>query len=286
MATYTTPGVYYERVDASAPTISALRTDVAGFVGIALRGPIDIALPIQSWRQFQANFGDFTGSGFLAYSVRAFFENGGKRCWVVRVASNDPLGGVKAASVTIQDQTGNDAWRIAASSPGTWGDALSIRLNETHSAQTVIIAQGSMPQWSVVASTSGFQRGTMVRLSQGGTTVWKVVSAIDPVGNRLIWVNENPRYSLPYDSPLVGFDNDKPIQVESVEYTLVVEELSIPIALYNGLSLVPEHENYGPTLLPPLDVTTDFRQRGYFLPCHVLSLSKTCALCLYSRSHH
>ena len=35
-----TPGVYYERVDASAPAISPLRTDIAGFVGIATRGPL------------------------------------------------------------------------------------------------------------------------------------------------------------------------------------------------------------------------------------------------------
>ena len=35
-----TPGVYYERVDVSAPAISALRTDIAGFVGIATRGPL------------------------------------------------------------------------------------------------------------------------------------------------------------------------------------------------------------------------------------------------------
>ena len=82
-----TPGVYYERVDASAPAISLLRTDIAGFVGIATRGPLHQPLPVQSWRQFQAYFGDFTGAGYLAYAVRAFFENGGQRCWVVRVAS-------------------------------------------------------------------------------------------------------------------------------------------------------------------------------------------------------
>ena len=112
MATYLTPGVYYERVDATAPAISVIRTDIAGFVGIALRGPIDTAVPVQSWRQFQAQFGDFTGSGFLAYAVRAFFENGGRRCWVVRVASRDPNGGAMAAGVFVQSSSGNDIWRI------------------------------------------------------------------------------------------------------------------------------------------------------------------------------
>ena len=74
MAGYSTPGVYYERVDAGASRVLPLRTDIAGLVGIARRGPIDIAVPIDSWRQFTAWFGDVTGAGYLAYAARGFFE--------------------------------------------------------------------------------------------------------------------------------------------------------------------------------------------------------------------
>ena len=35
LVAYQRPGVYYERVDAQAPAISPLRTDIAGFVGLA-----------------------------------------------------------------------------------------------------------------------------------------------------------------------------------------------------------------------------------------------------------
>ena len=92
MAEYLTPGVYYERADAGPPAISPLRMDVTGFVGIAIRGPIDVPVPIESWRQFVSHFSGFTGSGFLAYAIRAFFENGGRRCWVTRIASKDTIG--------------------------------------------------------------------------------------------------------------------------------------------------------------------------------------------------
>src|SRR5436190_3154475 len=87
MIRYSTPGVYYERADAGAPVISPLRTDIAGFVGIARCGPLHTPVLVESWRQFVAWFGDFTGAGFLAYAVRGFFDNGGCRCWIVRVAS-------------------------------------------------------------------------------------------------------------------------------------------------------------------------------------------------------
>ncbi len=90
MSRFGAPGVYYQSVDAGAPPVTPFRTDIAGFVGIAERGPVDCPVPIGSWRQFTSWFGTFTGAGYLAYAVRAYFENGGRRCWVVRVASNAP----------------------------------------------------------------------------------------------------------------------------------------------------------------------------------------------------
>src|SRR6185295_16889153 len=84
---YETPGVYFERTDANSGAIPGVRTDIAGFVGIAESGPGNVPIPIESFRQFEAYFGGFTGAGYLAYAVRAFFDNGGRRCWVVRVVS-------------------------------------------------------------------------------------------------------------------------------------------------------------------------------------------------------
>ncbi len=121
---YQTPGVYYERVDADATGIHAVRMDVAGFVGIARRGPLHQAIPVQSWRQFEAYFGEFTGAGYLAYAVRGFFENGGRKCWVVRVASE----AADTAELTARGLlTTNNVWHIKASSPGVWATILTSR---------------------------------------------------------------------------------------------------------------------------------------------------------------
>src|SRR5262245_12135690 len=128
MLSYDTPGVYYQRADVSAPAVSGICTDVAGFVGIASRGLVDVAMPIESWRQFQAHYGGFTGSGFLAYAVRGFFENGGRRCWIVRVASLDAAGGAHAASLMLRDAAGMPVFSVSASSPGNWGNALTLEI--------------------------------------------------------------------------------------------------------------------------------------------------------------
>ena len=281
-----TPGVYYERVDASTPAISALRTDIVGFVGIASRGPLHQALPVQSWRQFQAYFGDFTGAGYLAYAVRAFFENGGRLCWVVRVASE----AVATAETILHGPPPSkkqpfpqqhDIWRIVAFSPGVWGSDLDITLQETHRAQTLADPNNSTPEYSVVASITGFKRGTHVRLSQdGGASVlmWKVVSDVDAgeknrAGEkRLIWMHEKPELRRHYwvdekskvrryydDTPLTGFGSSLPILIESVEYTLLVRELGRLTRVYEGLSLIPDHERYGPRVLAKLEMTQDAR---------------------------
>src|SRR6478735_2511877 len=132
MPTYVTPGIYLERAGAGDATVAPLRTDIAGFIGIARRGPLDTALPIDSWRQFVAWFGDVTGAGYLAYAVRAFFENGGRRCWVVRVASR----AAAAASTRGMPPAALEPWRVDAASPGVWGNDLEIEWQETSRAQT------------------------------------------------------------------------------------------------------------------------------------------------------
>ena len=264
MPAYETPGVYYERVDASAPGIAPIRTDIIGFVGIARRGPLHAAVPVQSWRQFQSYFGDVTGAGYLAYAVRGFFENGGRRCWVVRVASD-----MAAVAGTILKNTAKQpAWRVEAFSPGVFGNDLDITIQETHRAQTLTYPNRSLPEYSVVASVTGFVRGTHARLSQGTTTDWKIVSDADagdrnPEGEaRLIWLNpdqekrqhvwkdEKTKNWHDYqDSPLTGFDPGRPILIESVEYTVLVRDLGRLIRVYEALSLVPDHQRYGPRVL-------------------------------------
>src|SRR5687768_10364139 len=257
MPTYTTPGVYYEAVDASGRGVAAVRTDVAGFVGIAERGPLDVPVPVESWRQFQAHFGDVTGAGFLAYAVRAFFENGGRRCWVVRVASRDPLAGAASAGAVVRrlraaPPHGPDVWRVAASSAGAWGNAVDVRLVATSRAQTAGGPARSTPEALAVADTAGFERATLVRLRQPGAPPrYKVVNAVDAVGRHLAWTTDRRERRLPYDAPLVGLDPAAPLLVESVELTAVVREGGRPVAVYEGLSLIPEHASYGPRVLAP-----------------------------------
>lgn len=247
------PGAYLQRYDQPPATVS-LRTDIAGFVGIAERGPVGIAVAVESMRQFQAVFGSYIGGGFLAYSVRAFFENGGRRARIVRVGSDDPVQGTLAASCVVPVVGGGDGWTIAASSPGAWGNALAVELVERTLGQAVIDQARSLPGYAAVQSTAGFAANSLVRLSQPGTPVQvRVLAGIDAARKLLYWLDPEPARRTARQYPLAGFNPGLPLLAESLTYDLVVYSQGYVATLNQGLSLVPEAQTYAGALLQPID---------------------------------
>ena len=109
------------------------RMDIAAFVGFAAAGPLQRPVVVEDAAQFTAIFGDDLPLAWdakkgertfacLAPAVRAFFRNGGRRCWVVRVADEPetdrfPLPGL----ARIQGPDLHSAF-ARARSPGSWFD--------------------------------------------------------------------------------------------------------------------------------------------------------------------
>jgi phage tail sheath protein FI len=100
MRNYLAPGVYLTPPVSTDDDVRLVRTDIAGFVGYAERGPIAppdsptlpdptaLAVPLTSWDQFRVIFGGMTPYAYLPCAVEAFFQNGGRKCYVVRVAAS------------------------------------------------------------------------------------------------------------------------------------------------------------------------------------------------------
>ncbi|GAA2153635.1 tail sheath protein [Humibacillus xanthopallidus] len=125
------------------------RMDVAGFVGFAASGPIDLPVLVEDAVALRDVFGPDpelarTDDGtrvraHLARAVEAFFANGGKRAWVVRVAARPDIARGRRGAMTsrfmvpgllVPPQSGVrvDEWRLAtlrSRSPGSWSDRLT-----------------------------------------------------------------------------------------------------------------------------------------------------------------
>jgi phage tail sheath protein FI len=82
----TYPGVYIEEISSGTHAITGVSTSVTAFIGAAKRGPINKALRVQSFADFERRFGGLDAKSDMSYAVRQFFLNGGSEAWVVRVA--------------------------------------------------------------------------------------------------------------------------------------------------------------------------------------------------------
>lgn len=128
------PGIYRspDRVDLG---FAPIRLDIAGFVGVALRGPVNEPTQVDSWTDYQQAFGAFEApKGFdayrlLPYAVEAFFAQGGARAFVVRVAPAGPHTGTDKAAeaATARFRLGPHA--LIAANEGSWGKDLDIRMD-------------------------------------------------------------------------------------------------------------------------------------------------------------
>ena len=96
MPEYLHPGVYIEETSYRGKPIAGVSTSTAGFVGAARKGAEGKPIFVPSFAHFRRTFGEpfDTPAGlgeYLGHSVRSFFENGGARCYVVRVLAADAL---------------------------------------------------------------------------------------------------------------------------------------------------------------------------------------------------
>ena len=80
-------GITVTEIAAMDRPIDVARHTTAAFVGRALRGPLNTPVPIDSFTTFQRRFGGDWRRSSLGPAVRLFFENGGVKLYVVRVAN-------------------------------------------------------------------------------------------------------------------------------------------------------------------------------------------------------
>jgi phage tail sheath protein FI len=187
MPEYLAPGVYVEETSFRAKSIEGVATSTCGFVGQVRYGPIK-GLPelVTSYEDFKRLFGDndlllldgIPTLNHLAYAVRLFFENGGKRVYVSRlysaptaVAAGVNADGV-AESVLIAGTGATDVDRVSlrARFPGRAGN-VQVTVRALRSGNLLTGVTGSK-------RLSGVRRGDVVEvIPTGGTIKQREVSA-------------------------------------------------------------------------------------------------------------
>jgi len=237
------PGVYTQP---ATPRLELRAVDmhVCAFVGVAPRGPARVPLvdekwldtrpsveasrprlrsvpvPVESWDEYRRLYGGFEGSGLLPFAVSAFFQQGGRRAYIVRIVHEYGAIGLNEADVASGELPGvttsaGGAMGLKARDEGSWGNRLSAAL----SFQT-------RPLDFTDASTLGLRldraapiaSGALLRLTfVGGSRALRFVSQA--------W--DQPRPDRSGYERVVTFESAAPfapIGIEIVEATLEVND--------------------------------------------------------------
>lgn len=122
------PGVYVEEVPSGVRPIEGVSTSTGGFIGKAEMGAMNKAVLVTGVQEFETNYGKYLNGFFLSHAVHHFFNNGGKKCYIIRVAGP----GAQAAAISIKDRRGVPAktLTVAAANEGDWGNSLDLVIKD------------------------------------------------------------------------------------------------------------------------------------------------------------
>src|SRR4030095_14495546 len=94
----TYPGVYIEEIPSGVRTITGVATSITAFLGRTLRGTPNEPMVINSFADFEREFGGLWLDSPMTYAVRDFYRNGGSQAVIVRVFND---GGAASATASV-----------------------------------------------------------------------------------------------------------------------------------------------------------------------------------------
>ncbi|NDJ24996.1 phage tail sheath family protein [Nostoc sp. B(2019)] len=121
--TPTYPGVYIEEIPSGVRTITGVSTSITAFIGFALKGSTNDPIRIQSFGDYERQFGKLTLNSTMGYAVQQFFLNGGTDALIVRLSAK--------TRATTELKAADKSLILEAIEPGRKGDRLTATVNYT-----------------------------------------------------------------------------------------------------------------------------------------------------------
>ncbi|MBF9031844.1 phage tail sheath family protein [Rhodobacterales bacterium HKCCE3408] len=119
MPEYLAPGVFIEEIERGPKPIEGVATSTAAFLGETERGPLSPRL-VTSYGEYLRLYGGVFAGGtkYMPFSVKMFFDNGGRRVYITRLVG-------AGAATSVLDDAG---YRFEALGPGAAGDRIFVRV--------------------------------------------------------------------------------------------------------------------------------------------------------------
>ena len=257
------PGVFFET--AAPPPADVLpRSDVAVFVGFASSGPMHLPVPIEDIVRFAEVFGPDlplawnpergeTEYAHLAASVRAFFRNGGRRCWVIRTAGRAAVNTFDVPGlVTVAADGSLHRAEVSARSEGSWSDDLHVAAALVSELLPLTSIDVSTNNASLEASApTNLAPGDLIRVTYAGgqQLLFPIEQMILPTRRlsktltwaRSVWLElSGSPLQLAVGSPL----SEAPARAERLTFELWVRRGEDSLERFGPLGFTPDHPAY------------------------------------------
>ncbi len=232
---------------AAAP-IQGAAVSVGAFNVLTRRGVPNRPVRVTSFTEFGDRFGGFDSGGFGAYLVKGFFDNGGQRAYVNRVAgagANAPT----PAVATISQSSANNAPALLGleggfrgqSDPGAWADGVQVTLAPSFAAG---VKQGATvaKDGTALDRVAGFALGDTALVQNGTHRAIVTIAQLDPATGAIKWAPDLPD---PGDFTADG------TAVSSTDFDLAVTRPgeAQPAETWTRLTLLRGATNYAVTTL-------------------------------------
>lgn len=267
MPEYLSPGVYLEEVSFRAKSIEGVSTSTAAFIGPTRFGPTQ-GTPelVTSFADFERVFGgidqlvwnDVAGHNYVAHAVRNFFEEGGKRLYVVRTfleaEGSNGIATHEVESESVVD-TGDNPIPVEFSAryPGSGGNVkVGLTLKVGRNALAAIPANPAELDGDLIPVLRGVSHRDVVWINDGDT-----LTGNNPAGK--LYIAERSSTPTGYDWAFSAIEdaNDRTLAELDLEGGNVVYPLSLVVAatfpstltrsglgrteVWEGLAFDPEH---------------------------------------------
>lgn len=151
----TYPGVYIEEIPSGVRTITGVATSITAFIGRARRGPVNEPMTINNFGDFERHFGGLWVDSTISYAVRDFYSNGGSQAIIVRIIPSDAA----IAEVSLPAGSPPDMLVLEATSPGAWGNSLSVSVNHNTQDPTTPLTSPPTPTNSNIFNLIIYENG-------------------------------------------------------------------------------------------------------------------------------
>ncbi|MGO1001014.1 phage tail sheath family protein [Lysobacter sp. CA196] len=156
-AALTYPGVYVEEIPSGVRTIAGVATSITAFVGRARRGPVDRAIVINSFGDFERRYGGLWLHSQLGYAVRDFFLNGGSQAIIVRLYASNTASfaspAAEAAAIAVAAAATGDSAAAAAAAAETKANTYPNDPEKSAAKAVALVAKGASEKPDATAQT-------------------------------------------------------------------------------------------------------------------------------------